>query len=307
MKLRRALAAALAPLALAVMAIDTANAAEPIPVVTSITILQDIVRNIGGDKVDVKTLVGPNGDAHVYQPTPADAKAISQAKLVVINGLGLEGWLPRLTEAAQFKGRIVTAATGIKTLTRDDEDAKPGSKPKRIVDPHAWQDLRNGQIYVANVTQALTEIDPGNAEFYRQSADLYRQKLADLDTRIRTDLGAIPAAKRRVISTHDAFQYYGKAYGVEFIAPVGVSTESEASAGDVAKLIRQIKQQNIKALFLENVSDPRLIQQLAKDTNAVVGPPLYSDALSKPDEPAGTYLKMFEYNTATLRQGMQLN
>ncbi len=277
---------------------------SPIKVVASFSILGDIVRNVGGDKVAVTTLVGPDGDSHLYEPTPRDVRAVAAARLVVINGLGLEGWIPRLVDAAGFRGKLVTASNGF-TLLRERGDRT--WKPISTLDPHAWQDLANGQIYVANIATALAEVDPANAEAYRNNADAYRRELAALDERVRSELAAIPPAKRRVITTHDAFRYYGKAYGVEFLAPIGITTDSEPSADGIARLIRQIKREGIKALFLENVSNPRLISQLAQEAGVEVGPPLYSDALSKPEGPAGSYIKMFEYNTATLKAGMLKN
>ena len=279
--------------------------ADPLPVVATTSVLQDLVRNVGGEKVVVKTLVGPDGDAHTYEPTPSDAKAISTARLVVINGLGLEGWLTRLMGSAKFSGTRVTATEGITPLTMQEAE---GGRPKTIIDPHAWQSLTNGRIYVANIAKGLSAADPANAGFYQDNAARYSAELSTLEAKIRAELADVPEAKRRVITTHDAFQYYGKAYGVNFIAPIGLSTEEgEPSAGDVAKLERQIKQQKLRALFLENISNSKLIEQLAHDTGAVVGPPLFSDALSKPDEPAPTYIKMFEYNTATLKAGMLKN
>ena len=286
------------------LAFQTA-AADPLPVVATTSVLQDLIRNVGGDKVAVKTLVGPDGDAHTYEPTPSDAKAISTARLVVINGLGLEGWLTRLMGSAGFTGTRVIATEGIAPLTMAEE---AGGKARTVTDPHAWQSLQNGQIYVANIAKGLAAADPANAATYRQNAEAYSQRLAALDSKIRAELAEVPAPQRRVITTHDAFQYYGKAYGVAFIAPIGLSTEEgEPSAGDVAKLERQIKREKLHALFLENISNSRLIEQLARDTGAIVGPPLFSDALSKPDEPAPTYIQMFEYNTATLKAGMLKN
>jgi zinc/manganese transport system substrate-binding protein len=297
-----------------------ASAAQPataqgdkLKVVATFSILADIAGTIGGDKVAVTMLVGPDSDTHTYQPTPADARAVAAAKLLVTNGLGLEGWLDRLREAAKSSAAVVVASSGIKPLTmeeeRDDKAAASGlRKPgARINDPHAWQNLSNGQIYVANIVKALAVSDPANAAFYQQNGAAYTSELAALDGKVKAMLAELPKAKRRVITTHDAFQYYGKAYGVEFIAPLGISTDNEPSAGDVAKLERQIKREKIKALFLENVTNGRLIRQIAKDTGAIVGPSLFSDALSKPEEPASTYVKMFEYNTATLVEGMMRN
>jgi zinc/manganese transport system substrate-binding protein len=287
----------------------------PLKVVATFSILADLVGNVGGDKIVVTTLVGPDADTHTYQPTPADARAVGEAKLLVTNGLGLEGWLDRLKGAANSRAAIVVASSGIKPLTMEEEEddkaaasgqAKPG-KPRRISDPHAWQSLANGQIYVANIVKGLVAADPPNADFYRQSGAAYAAQLAALDGKVKDMLASVPKAKRRVITTHDAFQYYGRAYDIAFIAPLGISTDNEPSAGDVAKLERQIKREKINALFLENVTNGRLIEQIARDTGAIVGPPLFSDALSKPDEPASSYIKMFEHNTATLRDGMMKN
>jgi len=287
----------------------------PLQVVATFSILADLVGNVGGDKIVVTTLVGPDADTHTYQPTPADARAVAEAKLLVTNGLGLEGWLDRLKGAANSRAAIVVASSGIKPLTMEEEEddkaaasgqAKPG-KPRRINDPHAWQSLANGQIYIANIVKGLVAADPPNADFYRQSGAAYAAQLAALDGKVKDMLASVPKAKRRVITTHDAFQYYGRAYDIAFIAPLGISTDNEPSAGDVAKLERQIKREKIKALFLENVTNGRLIEQIARDTGAVVGPPLFSDALSKPNEPASSYIKMFEHNTATLRDGMMKN
>jgi zinc/manganese transport system substrate-binding protein len=229
---------------------------------------------------------------------------------MVTNGLGLEGWLPRLMGATAFKGAVIVASTGIKPLgmAAEAEEGQPKpAKPKRVDDPHAWQDLANGQIYVANIVKGLALADPADAAAFAASGAAYQQQLAALDAKVRAMLAAVPKEKRRVITTHDAFQYFGKAYGVTFLAPAGISTEDEPSARELATLERQIKQQHIKALFLENVTNPQMIAQIAKDTGGIVGPPLFSDALSKPDEPAPTYVKMFEHNTATLVEGMERN
>ena len=294
----------LLPLLPLAFAIRTA-AADPLPVVATTSVLEDLVKNVGGDKVAVKALVGPDSDAHTYEPTPSDAKEISAARVLVINGLGLDGWLTRLMGSTGFTGTRVVATAGITPLTMQEEE---GGRSKTVTDPHAWQSLKNGQTYVANIAKGLAAADPANAAVYRQNADAYSARLGALDAKIRAELAEVPAPKRRVITTHDAFQYYGKAYGVSFIAPIGLTTEEgEPSAADVAKLERQIKQEKLRALFLENISNSRLVEQLAHDTGAVVGPPLFSDALSKPDEPAPTYIQMFEYNTATLKAGMLKN
>jgi zinc/manganese transport system substrate-binding protein len=275
---------------------------SPIRVVVSFSILQDIVQEIGGGDVAVTSLIGPDSDAHVFEPRPDQARLLSHAQLFVVNGLGFEGWLTRLTGSAQYRGPIVVASEGITPITRTEAgDAAPSP------DPHAWQDARNAVIYADNITRALASGDPARANAYRQRLREYEAKLEALDRRVGDELRAIPAEKRRVITSHDAFGYYGKAYGVTFLAPEGISTDSEPSAKTIAELIRQIRREGIKALFLENISDPRLVEELARETGTTLGPPLYSDAVSRPNGPAPTYVRMIEYNTAALKQGMLKN
>src|ERR1700733_1236846 len=224
-----------------------ARAEDRLKVVASFSILRDFVKNVGGDRVEVTTLAGPDGDVHVYTPAPADAKKISDAKLVIINGLGLEGWLPRLVQSSGSKAAIVTATSGI-------APRKLGSD----ADPHAWQSVVNAKIYVANIRDALIAADQAGAPAYRANADAYLAKLDALDREVRDAVAQIPEARRKVISTHDAFGYFAAAYGIAFIAPQGVSTESEPSARDIAGIVTQIRASKIPAVFLENISDPRL-------------------------------------------------
>lgn len=303
-------------LAVAALASSTAHAQDkPLQVVASFSILADMVREVGGPDVQVQALVGPNADAHVFQPTPADARALAAADLVVVNGLGFEGWLNRLTGAAGYRGRIVTATAGITPLTMvEDEDeagvSRPGRKvvmPQRVTDPHAWQDLRNGAVYVRNIADGLAAADPGNAQAYRDRARGYIDEINVLDRWTRDTLEAIPADRRKVITGHDAFGYFANAYGVLFVAPVGISTEAEPTAGDVARLIRQIRQQHIRALFVENMTDPRLIDQIGRETGTQPGGTLYADALSPASGPAASYLMMFRHNVALLAAAMQRN
>lgn len=275
------------------------DAAPPLRVVVSFSILADMVRQIGGPDVAVTSLIGPDSDAHVFEPRPDQARLLADAQLFVINGLGFESWLTRLTRAAQYQGPVATAAAGVAPITATQTgEALPAP------DPHAWQDVRNAIVYADNITRALAGLDPAHAADYRQRLQDYRAELTALDRRVRDDLAAIPAEKRRVITSHDAFAYYGKAYGVTFLAPEGVNTESAPSAKTVAGLIRQIRRDGIKALFVENISDPRLVAELAREAGTMPGPPLYSDALSRPGGPAPTYIRMIEYNTAALREGM---
>lgn len=270
-----------------------ARAQERLNVVASFSILGDFVRNVGGDRVSVTTLVGPDSDAHVYSPTPADAKRIADAKLVFVNGLGFEGWLPRLVKSAGGKATIVTATAGITPL-------KSGS----AADPHAWQSIANAKIYVANIRDALAAADPANAETFKANASRYLADLDALDREVRVAVAQIPESRRKVISTHGAFGYFAAAYGVAFIAPVGVSTESEASARDVARIITQIRTAKIPAVFLENISDPRLIRRISAETGARVGGTLYSDSLTGEKGDSPTYIAMVRHNIKALTSAL---
>lgn len=303
-------------------AVQIAEAAEGPKVVASFSILGDIVREVGGERVEVTTLVDPDGDAHVFEPSPTDARAVAGADLVIVNGLGFEGWMERLVEAAGYDGTVAVASAGVKPLEMGDDEhadedehahdeehaeeahAEEDHHEHGSRDPHAWQSLANGRLYVANVATALSAADPEGADGYRQRADAYAARLAEIDARMRAAVAALPPERRRLVTSHEAFGYLGAEYGLEFIAPQGASTESEASAADVAALIRQIRADRIPAVFVENVSDPRLTLQITRETDAVVGGILYSDALSGPDGPAPTYLRMFEHNLATLTEAL---
>jgi len=264
-----------------------------LPVVATFSILADLARDVGGDRVEVISLVGPNGDPHVYQPSPEDAKNLNAARLILVNGLGLEGWLDRLIKASGAKAPIIVATKGI-APRKMEEDGKIG------LDPHAWQSIPNAEIYVANIRDALIAVDPAGADAYRANAAACLATLADLDKEVRAALAKIPAQRREIITTHDAFGYFGEAYDFKFIAPEGVSTETEASARDVAKIIRQIKAEKIPAVFLENVTDPRMAKRIAEESGATIGGALYSDALSPPDGPAANYVDMMRNNIKQL-------
>jgi len=276
-----------------IMTASPASAADRLNVVASFSILGDFIRNVGGERVSVTTLVGPDSDAHVYSPTPADAKRIADAKLVFVNGLGFEGWLPRLVKSAGGKAAIVTATSGIAPL-------KLGSD----ADPHAWQSVANAKVYVANIRDALAAADPANAEAFKSNASAYLADLDALDREVRAAVAQIPEGRRKVISTHGAFGYFAAAYGVEFIAPVGVSTESEASARDVAAIITQIRTAKIPAVFMENISDPRLIRRIAAETGARVGGTLYSDSLTAEKGDSPTYIAMVRHNIKALTSAL---
>ena len=275
-----------------------AQPTQKIPVVASFSILADLTRQVGGDKVEVKSLVGPEGDVHVYQPSPADAQSLAKAKLIVINGFALEGWMSRLIAAAGAKAPVVTATKGV---TPREGDAESGEKG---VDPHAWQSIANAKIYIANILAGLVAADPADADFFRARAKEYDAELDAIDVKVRAAIAEIPAADRRIITTHDAFGYFGQAYGFAFIAPEGLSTESEPSARDVARLIVQIRKEKAPAVFLENISDPRLMQRIAEESGAKIGGTLFSDSLSPPDGPAATYIAMMEHNISELKEAL---
>ncbi|MDQ0510423.1 metal ABC transporter solute-binding protein, Zn/Mn family [Ancylobacter amanitiformis] len=334
---RRALLAGLAatlaaglPLATPALAQDAAP--HPLPVVATFSILGDIVKNVGGDRISVVTLVGPNGDTHVYQPTPQAAKEVAEAAVVFENGLGLEGWMDRLVKASGTKAELVAVTQGVTPRYRtasepqdDDEEeghdaagqsaaghdhaeAAPAEAHKGHdhgpLDPHAWQNVANVEIYAANIRDALIKADPAGAEAYKAQAAAYIEKLKVLDAQVRTAMAGIPVKQRRIITSHDAFGYFGDAYGLKLLAPQGVSTEAEASAKDVGRIIRQIKSQKIPAVFLENIADPRLAQRIAKESGARVGGELYSDALSDDKGPASTYIDMIQSNVRELSSAL---
>ncbi|GMG85488.1 metal ABC transporter substrate-binding protein [Paralimibaculum aggregatum] len=319
----------------------SARANDPIPVVATFSILGDMVARIGGEHVALTTLVGPNGDTHVFQPTPADAQAVADAKILFVNGLEFEGWLDRLVDASGFQGTRVVATDGIEPIPFDagghdehehdergendvhaesehghgddrgedhgEERAEADGRDHHdhgVFDPHAWQSLRNAAIYAANIAKALAEADPQNAAAYEQNRAAYVAEIEALDAEIRTTLAALPADRRTIVTSHDAFQYFGHDYGLTFLAPQGLSTESEASAKDVARLIERIRKEKISAVFVENITDRRLLEQIARETGASIGGTLYPGALSGPDGPSPTYLDMMRHNAATLAQAL---
>lgn len=278
-----------------------AAAAEKLKVTASFSILGDMVRQVGGERLDITTLVGPGGDAHVYQPTPADAKALLASKVLFLNGLGFEGWMPRLQQSSGFKGAAVIVSTGVKPQKMEEEE---NSKNKKITDPHAWQSLANGRLYVQNIRDGLIKADPDGRSAYEANAAAFITAIDGLDAEVKAAIAKIPALQRRIVTSHDAFGYFGAAYGMQFLAPEGVSTDSEPSAQDVAKIIRQIRAEKIPAVFIENITDRRMIAQISAESGAKIGGALFSDALSPPDGPAATYLGMFRHNVKTLTQAL---
>ncbi|BCL75785.1 metal ABC transporter substrate-binding protein [Jeongeupia sp. HS-3] len=283
--------------------IGAAQAAEPLPVVASFSILGDMVQNVGGDRVKVTTLVGADGDAHVYQPTPADVGTLSKSRVFFVNGLGFEGWMKRLTASSKYKGTVVTVSDGIKprAMAGDGHDGHDHG-----ADPHAWQNPDNARLMVKNIAVALAKIDPAGASVYKANAAKYDGQLAELSRWADAQVAAIPLAKRKVITSHDAFGYLGARYQITMLSPQGLSTEAEASAKGVGALIRQIKQSGIKAVFVENISNRKLIEQISRETGASLEGTLYSDALSKNPQ-ASSYLAMYRHNIQTLVAGMKVN
>jgi zinc/manganese transport system substrate-binding protein len=279
-----------------------------LPVVASFSILGDITRAIGGDRIVLTILVQPGSDAHVYAPTPADAKAVAEARLVVTNGLKFESWMKRLMQASASKAVLVESARGVKGRVEKDAHGH-GAKDKHGhdhggLDPHAWQSVANVKLYVANIRDALVDADLAGKATYEANASRYLAELDALEGEIRATVAKIPVDRRKVITSHDAFGYFQQAYGIQFISPRGVSTEAEASAKDVARIIQQIKREKITAVFLENVSDQRLIQQIAKESGASIGGTLFSDALSKADGPAPTYIRMMRHNISMISEAL---
>lgn len=288
------LAAAAIP---ALMAFSAPVSAAELKAVASFTVLADVVHQVGGDKVKVTSLVGPDGDPHEFEPSPKDAKALKAADVVFVSGEGLEGWLDRLISASGTKSKPVTVSEGVKTRTMDEDG-------KTVTDPHVWNSPVNVKIWVANIEKALSAADPADAASFKANAEAYTKKLDALDAYAREKFEKIPEDRRKVLTSHDAFGYFGREYKVTFLSPLGVSTESEASAADVGKLIDQIKAERVKTYFFENSNDPRLVKQVAKATGAQPGGELYVEALSKPSGPAATYEKMFRFNVDQLSAAM---
>jgi len=307
MRTRRNVISVLFSTLLALPLIPAASAqqeAAKVKVVATFSILGDFVRQVGGDRIDLTVLVGRNGDTHVYSPSPADARSLAEAKVIFVNGLRFEGWIDRLVEASGTSATVVEAAAKVKPLEMDDDhghhDDDHNHHAHGGLDPHAWQDVANAKLYVAAIRDGLTAVDPAGREVYATNAEAYLAKLDALEAEVKAAVAAIPPARRKVITSHDAFGYFARAYGLTFVAPQGVSTDAEASARDVGRIIRQIKRDKIPAVFLENVTDPRLVERIARETGATIGGRLYSDALSDENGPAGTYIAMMEHNIKAL-------
>lgn len=277
------------------------QAADKLPVTTSFSILEDLVRVVGADRVTVTSLVGPDEDAHVFEPRPADAKSLLKSRLLLLNGLGFEPWAQKLAHSANYKGETLIASKSVKARSMADD------KGHTEVDPHAWQNPENVVLYVRDIAATLSKLDPAGAATFQNNSEAYIKELHALDEWAKTQFASIATDKRKVITSHDAFAYFAAHYQIKFMAPQGLSTDAEPSAKTIALLIRQIKREKIKALFLENMSNPKLLAQLGKDTGATTGSRLYADALSGTDQPGATYLKMMHHNVTQLVSGMKLN
>lgn len=288
------------PLALALSALLAAPAvmANTVQAVASFSVLADIVKNVGGEHVEVKSLVGPNGDPHSFEPTPKDSQSLAHADLVFVSGLGMEGWMDRLITSSGYKGQTIVASSGVNTRKMEEDG-------KTITDPHAWNSMQNGVIYATNVMNALIAADPTDAAYFRQQGNAYIEQLKKLDSWAQQEFAQIPQSKRKVLTSHDAFGYFGQRYGVSFLSPVGFSTESEASASDVASLINQLKKEKINAWFIENQTDPRLVKQIASATGAKQGGELYPEALTEKGGEADSYVAAFKHNVTAMVASMK--
>ncbi|WP_339529675.1 metal ABC transporter substrate-binding protein [Pseudomonas mucidolens] len=279
------------------LSFTTAQAAEKLQVVTSFSILADITHQVGGEHIQISNMVGPDADAHTYEPSPDDAKSLLKARLIIKNGLGFEPWLDRLISSTETRAVVVTASKGVIARTmEEDGDTLP--------DPHAWHNLANAEIYVNNITKALSAADPANQADYQHNSQVYLKQIYRLLAEANRKLGSLPPGNHRIVTSHDAFGYLGQAYGIDFLAPQGLSTDREPSAAEVAALITQIRQDKVKAVFMENIKDSRLLKQIADESGARIGGTLYSDALATKG-PASTFIGLFEYNLDTLYEALR--
>lgn len=283
--------------ALALLLPLSLHAADKPQVVTSFSILADLTQAIGGTHIELVNLVGADEDAHVFEPSPEHAKALLKADLIIANGLGFEPWLERLLDSSEARGTRIDASAGVLPLLLTEHGHS-------VPDPHAWQSLSNAEIYVRNIAKALSQLDPSNSADYAARRDAYLVRLQVLREQANCQLNSLPASQRKVVTSHDAFGYFGQAWQLQFIAPQGLSTSDEPSAAEVARLIRQLRSEGVRAVFVENIRDPRLIKQIADEAGATVGGTLYSDALAA-SGPASTYLGMFQHNLETLMAALQ--
>ncbi|MGB8399791.1 metal ABC transporter solute-binding protein, Zn/Mn family [Bradyrhizobium sp.] len=291
------------------LSVGVAEAAERIKVVATFSVIGDMVTNVAGDRVDLVTLVGPGGDTELFKPSMADGKSVAEARIVFMNDLNdeFEPWLEPLLKQVKFSGTKIVVSRGAKTFTSNEERAPRSKSAEEEIDQHAWLDPKNGVIYVRNIAAALARSDPANAAEYRARADAYIRELQATDAWAKAEIAALPPAKRRILASHDSLQYLARAYGITLLSINGWTNNSEPSAAELARLAQQIRRENIHALFLDSITDPRAMQQIARETGASIGGTLYGDALSKPGEEADTYLKMLRHDVATLKAGMMKN
>src|SRR3984957_10566346 len=286
-----------------------ARATDRIPVVVTFSVIGDMLANVGGDRVDIKTLVKAGGDCELYQPTAADVATVASARALFVNDLNeeFEPWLEPLLKQALFTGTKVVVTRGVRTLTADEEHPVSGRQLPAAIDQHAWLDPRNGVIYVRNIAEALDRVDPAGAADYRARAAAYTKQIQAVDDWARKEIAGVPAGKRRALASHDSLQYIASAYGIRLLAVNGWTNKSEPSAAELAKLARQIRADHVKALFLDNITDPRAMQRIAGETGAAIGGTLYGDSLSPASSEADSYINMLRHDVSTLKAGMLAN
>ena len=293
----------------ALLAASPAGAADQITVVATFSVIADMLANVGGDRIDIRTIVGAGGDCELYQPTPADVATIASARAVFINDLNeeFEPWLEPLLKQARFKGTKVVVSRNVRTLTAEEEHPVSGRQLPTAIDQHAWLDPRNGVVYVHNIAAALERLDPADAAEYRARAATYTKQIQVVDNWAREEIASVPAEKRRALASHDSLQYIANAYGITLLAVNGWTNRTEPSAAELAKLAQQIRATRVKALFLDSITDPRAMQRIAGETGAVIGGTLYGDALSAAPGEADSYIEMLRHDVSTLKAGMLAN
>jgi len=275
---------------------SVARSGKPI-VVATFSVLGDLVKIVAGDSVEVVTLVGPDGDAHTFEPTPKDGVSLAEADVIFENGVGFEAWLDKLYSSSKSKAKRVVVSEGLRLRTLENEH-----------DPHLWHDVKNAIHMVGVIRDKLAEADPPNADKYRANAAAYLDRLNTLDAWVVEKVGTLPKAKRKLVTSHDTFGYFADRYGFEVVGSglESVSTEaSDPSPAAFAKLVGEIKAAKVPAIFAENVHNPKLMERLAKEAGVKVAPPLFTDALGKPGSEGDTYEKMMRYNVSTIMDALK--
>ena len=286
-----------------------ARATDRIPVVVTFSVIGDMLASVGGDRVDIKTIVKAGGDCELYQPTAADVATVASARALFVNDLNeeFEPWLEPLLKQALFKGTKVVVTRGVRTLTAEEEHPVSGRQLPAAIDQHAWLDPRNGIIYVRNIAEALERVDPAGAADYRARAAAYTKQIQAVDDWARKEIASVPSGKRRALASHDSLEYIANTYGITLLTVNGWTNKSEPSAAELTKLARQIQAAHVKALFLDSITDPRAMQRIAGETGAVIGGTLYGDSLSPTGGEADSYVKMLRHDVSTLKAGMLRN